>query len=108
MEGERHLDAALSSGNLRENSIFRTFISCHTPVIPASGEGGEIHTVELYRKVRLACRDGMRERATLRGLTPYREEDASHFGPAGLPTHSIGAASDARRVYRADRAVAWG
>ena len=30
------------------------------------GEGGEIHTVELYRKVRLACRDGMSERAAAR------------------------------------------
>ena len=38
MEGERHLDAALSSDNFLENSILRTFISCHTPVIPASGE----------------------------------------------------------------------
>ena len=31
------------------------------------GEGGRIHTVvELYRKVRLACRDGMSERAAAR------------------------------------------
>ena len=38
-----------------------------------------MHTVELYRKVRLACRDGMSERAAARHfverrgrLTPYR------------------------------------
>ena len=28
--------------------------------------------------------------------------------PAGLPTHSAGAPTEARRVYRAARAVAWG
>ena len=66
--------------------------------------------MELYRKVRLACRDGMSERgrAPLRGLMAEREEDASVFGPAGLQTHGAGAASEARRVCRADRAVASG
>ena len=49
-----------------------------------------------------------RGRAPLRGLTPEREEDASVFGAAGLPTHSAGAPTEARRVYRADRAVARG
>ena len=37
------------------------------------GEGGRIHTVELYRKVRLACRDGMSERAAARHFGVSRE-----------------------------------
>ena len=37
------------------------------------GEGGEIHTVELYRKVRLACRDGMSERAAARHFGVSRQ-----------------------------------
>ena len=32
-----------------------------------------MHTVELYRKVRLACRDGMRERAAARHFGISRE-----------------------------------
>ena len=39
--------------------------------LSGDGEGGGIHTVELYRKVRLACREGMSERAA-----------AAHFGIA--------------------------
>ena len=31
--------------------------------LPGDGEGGRMHTVDLYRKVRLACRKGMNERA---------------------------------------------
>ena len=61
--------------------------------------------MELYRKVRLACRDGMSERAAARhfGVSrPEREEDASVFGAAGLPTLGAGAPTEARRVYRAD------
>ena len=37
------------------------------------GEGGGIHTVELYRKVRLACRDGMSERAAARHFGVSRQ-----------------------------------
>jgi len=37
------------------------------------GEGGGIFTVELYRKVRLACRDGMSERAAARHFGISRE-----------------------------------
>ena len=37
------------------------------------GEGGGIHTVELYRKVRLACREGMSERAAARHFGISRE-----------------------------------
>ena len=37
------------------------------------GEGERIHTVELYRKVRLACRDGMSERAAARHFGVSRE-----------------------------------
>ena len=33
--------------------------------LPGDGEGGGMHTVELYRKVRLACRDEMSERAAV-------------------------------------------
>ena len=36
-------------------------------------EGGGIFTVELYRKVRLACRDGMSERAAARHFGISRE-----------------------------------
>jgi transposase len=36
-------------------------------------EGGSIFRVELYRKVRLACRDGMSERAAARHLGVSRE-----------------------------------
>lgn len=38
-----------------------------------SREGGSIFTVELYRKVRLACRDGMSERAAARHFGISRE-----------------------------------
>ena len=31
-----------------------------------------MHTVELYRKVRLACRDGMSERAAARVISGFR------------------------------------
>ena len=41
--------------------------------LSGDGEGGAIHTVELYRKVRLACREGMSERATARHLWISRE-----------------------------------
>ena len=37
------------------------------------GEGGGIHTVELYRKVRLAFREGMSERAAARHFGISRE-----------------------------------
>ena len=37
------------------------------------GEGGGIHTVQLYRKVRLACREGMSERAAARHFGISRE-----------------------------------
>ena len=37
------------------------------------GEGGGIHTVELYRKVRLACREGMSARAAARHFGISRE-----------------------------------
>ena len=37
------------------------------------GEGGGIHTVERYRKVRLACREGMSERAAARHFGISRE-----------------------------------
>ena len=39
---------------------------------PVTGRGG-IHTVELYRKVRLACRDGMSERAAARHFGVSRQ-----------------------------------
>ena len=72
---------------------------------------GRIHTVDLYRKVRLACRDGMSERAAARhvGVSRQSVRKMLQFSvPAGLRTHGAGAPSEARRVYRADRAVAWG
>ena len=40
---------------------------------PVTGRGGGIHTVELYRKVRLACRDGMSERAAARHFGVSRQ-----------------------------------
>ena len=41
--------------------------------LSGDGEGGGIHTVELYRKVRLACREGMSERAAARHFGISRE-----------------------------------
>ena len=44
--------------------------------------------MELYCKVRLACRDGMSARgsAPFRGLAREREEDARVLRSAGVPT----------------------
>ena len=84
------------------------------PVCPAlsdDGEGGRIHTVELYRKVRLAW-PGRDERARggapFRGLAREREEDARVLRSAGVPTHGAGAPSEARWIHRAYRRVAAG
>ena len=41
--------------------------------LSGDGEGGGIHTVELYRKVRLTCREGMSERAAARHFGVSRE-----------------------------------
>ena len=41
--------------------------------LSGDGEGGGIHTVELYRKVRLACREGMSERAAAKHFGVSRE-----------------------------------
>ena len=49
----------------------KTLLVCQP--FPVAGEGGRIHTVELYRKVRLACRDGMSERAAARHFGISRE-----------------------------------
>ena len=67
-----------------------------------------MHTVELYRKVRLACRDGMSERAAARDFPREREEDAVLFGTAGLSADGSGSAPEAGRVQRDHRSVAEG
>ena len=46
--------------------------------------------------------------APFRGLTREREEDARVLRPAGVPTHSAGAPSEARWIYRTHRRVAAG
>ena len=61
-----------------------------------------MHTVELYRKVRLACRDGMSERAggaSFRDFAREREEDAELFGASGLSADGTGSAPEAGRVH---------
>ena len=58
-----------------------------------------MHTVELYRKVRLACRDGMSERAAARDFAREREEDAVLFGASGLSADGTGSAPEAGRVH---------
>ena len=84
--------------------------SASVSALSDDGEGGRIHTVELYRKVRLACRNGMSARggAPFRGLAREREEDARVLRSAGEPTHGAGAPSEARWIHRAYRRVAAG
>ena len=48
-------------------------VNSATVALSGDGEGGGIHTVELYRKVRLACREGMSERAAARHFGVSRE-----------------------------------
>ena len=61
-----------------------------------------MHTVELYRKVRLACRDGMSERAAALHFGISRESVKKmlcFFGASGLSADGTGSAPEAGRVH---------
>ena len=47
--------------------------------------GGGIHTLELYRKVRLACREGMNERAAAKHFGILRESVRKMLRFSGPP-----------------------
>ena len=75
--------------------------------------GGRIHTVELYRKVRLACRDGMSERAAARHFEISRESGIrvarlrSQFDTFGQePPERLHVLIDARSLERGETGVA--
>ena len=55
----------------------------HHELVPC--KGGRIHTVELYRKVRLACRDGMSERAAARHFGVSRQSVRKMLEFSGPP-----------------------
>ena len=78
---------------------------------PATGRAGAWNTVELYRKVRLACRDGMSERAAALHFGISRESVKKMlwlFGASGLSADGTGSAPEAGRVHRDHRPVAEG